>query len=279
MPARRRHTSTHKATAQAEPVETVASESSKQEAARPMVTQVVEVIEEGDVPPSVEKKIEELVEEQMSAPEASHDHTIEEESIEESSESLPSDTTDTQEARKEMVEVLYGTKQQPSIAPEISMHKKKRPMRPIIVWAAVTLVVALLSGFVLFTLSKKSFSMPAIFVAPTPTPTPTLAPTPTPTPEPVDKTALTVQVLNGGGTPGAASKMKKFLEGKGYTVSGTGNTEEYTYDTTEIHVKADKAGVISLLEEDLKEEYALGESAADLPADSEYDVRVIVGKE
>ncbi len=279
MPARRRHTSTHKATAQAESVETEAPEPQKPETARPMVTQVVEVIEEGDVPPAVEKKIEELVEEQvgnMGVMEESEDHIIEEEMP---AESLPVSTPETQEARKEMVEVLYGSKHPPTIAPEISMHSKKRSTKPVIVWALVTIVVALLSGLVLFTLSKKSFSLPSVFVAPTPTPTPTITPTPTPTPMAVDKESLTVQVLNGGGTPGAASKMKKLLEEKGYTVTDTGNTEEYTYDTTEIHVKPGKEGAIPLLESDLKEDYSLGESAADLPDDASYDVRVIVGKE
>lgn len=73
--------------------------------------------------------------------------------------------------------------------------------------------------------------------------------------------------------------MKKALEAKGYTVKDTGNTEEYTYDKTEIHVKVSKKDALSLAEADLKSTYSLGTSAADLEDSVAYDVRVIVGKE
>ena len=73
--------------------------------------------------------------------------------------------------------------------------------------------------------------------------------------------------------------MKKLLEEKGYTVADTGNTDEYTYEKTEILVKSGKEGYIALLEEDLKGTYTLGSGSATLSEDSSYDAQVIVGKE
>lgn len=117
-----------------------------------------------------------------------------------------------------------------------------------------------------------------LFARPTPTPTATPTPAPTPTPVAIDKTSFEIKVLNGGGTPGAAGKMKTFLEEKGYTVASTGNTDEYTYTTTEIHGKTTMKDAIANLEADLKDTYTLGTVAADITASASADVEVIVGK-
>ena len=86
-------------------------------------------------------------------------------------------------------------------------------------------------------------------------------------------------MLNGGGVAGTAGQMKTLLEEKGYTVSDVGNTEQYTYDETEIHVKADKEAYLALLTQDLSGEYTIGSSSAELDEDVSYDARIIVGKE
>jgi hypothetical protein len=72
--------------------------------------------------------------------------------------------------------------------------------------------------------------------------------------------------------------MKTFLEDKGYKVGSTGNTDEYTYTTTEIHGKTAMKDAIANLEADLKDTYTLGTVAADLTASASADVQVIVGK-
>jgi hypothetical protein len=95
----------------------------------------------------------------------------------------------------------------------------------------------------------------------------------------VDKTSFEIRVLNGGGTAGAAGKMKTLLEDKGYKVSGTGNTDSYTYDSTEIHGKTNMTDAIANLKADLKDSYTLGTVSADLDASASADVQVIVGKE
>ncbi len=197
---------------------------------------------------------------------------------EDKEESLPEviEPTAESEIRKEKVEELYQESKESSVMPEISVHKS-RPIASIFVWAIVTILVALATGGILFSAAKKTSPM-KLFARPTPTPTATPTPVPTPTPVAIDKTSFEIKVLNGGGTPGAAGKMKTFLEEKGYTVAGTGNTVEYTYTATEIHGKTAMKDAIANLEADLTGTYTLGTVAADLTASASADVEVIVGK-
>lgn len=238
---------------------------------RPAVTQVVEVIEEDIIPMS-----EPVAE--TAAEEVSHNGPVEEKVEAEPPPPVPEEE-ESQESpsRKSMVEELYTTERRSSVMPEISMHRGGSK-KPLMVWAIVTIVVALLTGGILFAASGKS-SLPSLFARPTPTPTPAPAPTPTPTPAAVDKQSFEIKVLNGGGTPGAAGKMKAFLEDKGYKVSSTGNTPEYTFDTTEIHGKPTMTDAVANLKSDLKDSYTLGTVATDLDASASADVEVIVGKE
>lgn len=188
----------------------------------------------------------------------------------------PPDTpeTPTEEKQQELVEEFFDHKT--PIMPEISVHTGN-PVLPIVLWVVIVVVVSLVTGGVLFfAMNRPTIKMPVLFAKPTPTP----APTPTPTPAPaVSRGDVSIQVLNGGGTPGAAGKMKKLLEDKGYTVKDVGNTDDYTYTKTKIMVKAAKQNAVSLLEGDLKSLYALDTSSTDLPQDVSYDARVIVGKE
>lgn len=184
------------------------------------------------------------------------------------------------EKRKVLVDELFQKKPTASVEmmPEITAHRSQKK-NPIVYWAIGIVSACIVIGISLVLFSgNKGIGMPSIVLVPTATPTPVSA-TPSPTVSPVSRDTVSIQVLNGGGKAGAATKMKKTLEEKGYTVKDTGNTEEYTYDKTEIHVKATKKDARMLLEADLKESYTLGTSAADLEDSVAYDVRVIVGKE
>ena len=220
---------------------------------RPPVTQVVEVVEEDTQTPAPVAVPEEtpLAEEELTA-----------ESV----------------IRKEKVEELYQGVKESGVMPEISVHKG-RTVTSLFVWAVVTILVAILTGGILFSVAKKTSPL-KLFARPTATATPTTIPTPTPisAPAAIDKTLFEIQVLNGGGTPGTASKMKTFLEEKGYTVAGTGNTDEYTYTKTEIHGKATMKDAIANLQADLKDIYTIGTVSADLSASASADIQVIVGK-
>lgn len=189
------------------------------------------------------------------------------------------------EKRNEMVDELFADtpksevarsyeKESPSVMPEITMHKK-RSMMPIFMWAAIVIAVAALTGGGLFMLTRGTGGIASLGAEPTPTPT--IAPTPTPTPVAVARDEVTVEVQNGSGESGVANTMKALLEEKGYTVEKTGNADNYDYEQTEIHVKADKESLIETLKEDLGEQYTIGAAEADLDEDAPYDVRVIVG--
>jgi hypothetical protein len=231
-----------------------AQAASETEEARAPITQVVEVVEEEIVSP-------------VSSPST----------VPEDVPPVPEEEpTSESEIRKEKVEELYQEAKESRVMPEISVHKNK-PIASLFVWAIVTILVAILTGGILFAAAKKTSPI-KLFARPTPTPTASPASTPTPTPATIDKASFDIEVFNGGGTPGAAGKMKTFLEDKGYKVASTGNTAEYTYTTTEIHGKTTMKDAIANLEADLKDTYTLGTVAADLTASVSADVQVIVGK-
>lgn len=233
----------------------------------PMVTQVVEVVEDDMVALS-EVPSEESDTMEANATSAEESHPESQEGSVSSAETQAARVGTEEPARKSLVEELYTTRREPAVMPEISMHKGNGK-KPILVWAIVTIIVAITTGGILFAVSKKGTHMPTLFARPTPTPTPAT----------VDKSTFDIKVLNGGGTPGAASKMKSFLEGKGYKVVSTGNTDSYTFDTTEIHGKPTMTDAIANLKADLKDTYSLGTVAADLDASASADIEVIVGKE
>lgn len=182
------------------------------------------------------------------------------------------------EEKKKAVADLFS-REESQVMPEISVHVNKRSKKKLLLWSIGLLFAAVaIGGGLLWFSGSKNGAPPVTFLRPTSTPTPTQSPTPTPTPEAAKKSELTIQVLNGGGKSGAASKMKEFLQGKGYTVSNLGNTEEYSYEDTEIHSTASRSANLATLKSDLSDTYTVGTEAADLPADSSYDIRVIVGK-
>lgn len=174
-----------------------------------------------------------------------------------------------------VVSELYKPKS-PLISPEYVVESGSS-MKPLLIWSLVVIGIALLTGGILLVVVKGFQGLPIVAAKPTPTPMPTVTPTPTPAPS-VNRADITVQILNGGGVAGSGSKMKAFLEEKGYTVSEVKNAEEFTFEETEVHVKADKSSYADLLKKDLVDTYTLGTSTAVLPADSPFDAQVIVGK-
>ncbi len=245
----------------------------------PPVRQVVEVVDEQEVPEAIEtiKKDAAEIEEAAS--------DIEEEVKEQREQEAPvEDTADVtpQPMREEVVEDSKGSveslfmKATSPVTPEITVVGKRD--KSLGVWVGAMLGIALAIGVSLILLVRGPSHI-SLF-KPKPTPTPTLAPTATPAPmSAVSRKDIKVAVVNGGGVVGAGSKMKAFLESKGYTVSGVSNADAYTYDQTEIHVKTGKDAVASLLSDDLKSDYTLSSSSTATIADSAaYDAQVIVGK-
>ena len=258
--------STH--TAVAEPHGSL-EEAVREEEKRPPVTQVVEVVEEVPQEEATQARPRD------DQPLAETPATQEPESFSEPTQESPV----TEEKRKEVVdEIFQKEKGESRVMPEISIHTKRRTSS-IFLWALGTIVACLVVGAALLVMSGKTASLPSVVVVPTPTPTPTIQTTPTPATSELVRSAITIQVLNGGGKAGAATKMKEALEDKGYTVSDTGNADSYSYDKTVIQVKAGKSAYLPLLEKDLQDAYTLGTSSAKLDESVQFDARVIVGKE
>lgn len=106
---------------------------------------------------------------------------------------------------------------------------------------------------------------------PTPQPTPTTAPQ-------LERSDLSVQVLNGSGTPGKAGEVAEYLEGLGYENIDTGNADSYDYDETVVQLKEDAADYEDLVIADLESEYPVQSNVETLDEDSEYDLIIIIGQ-
>ena len=199
---------------------------------------------------------------------------VDEQSEETSPTPEQTETSELPQEQKEVVEDLF--QEEVSQVPSSISRGENGSRKKTWVWALVVIGIALLVGGGLIWVVRGRGGLPSLGASPTPTPT--VVPTPTPSTE-LKREDLTIQVLNGGGVAGTAGQMKTLLEEKGYTVSDVGNTEQYTYDETEIHVKADKEAYLALLTQDLSGEYTIGSSSAELDEDVSYDARIIVGKE
>jgi len=246
----------------------------------PTVRQVVEVVEEGNVPEALDTIKKDVVEIE-DAVDVIEEEVKKTEDTRDDVEALPKAPTMNEEVVEESkanVESIFTKSESginPGINPEITVVGKKSA--PLGVWIGAMLGVALAIGASLILLVRGPATLP--FFAAKPTPTPTETPVPTPSPITVSKSDIKVAVVNGGGTPGAGSKMKTFLEEKGYIVVNVGNAKEYTYTQTEVLVKNGKEEYAKLLIDDLKVDYALGTSSAVVEAGAAYDAQVIVGKE
>lgn len=215
-----------------------------------------------EVPPVARQVVEEVVEETPA---------------EQPEETLPAEVAEepvAAEETKEQAVVSELYKPHPAEIPTEVIAESSSSIRSLVVWSLVVIGIALLTGGVLLVAVKGTGG---VSIGAKPTPTPTLAPTPTTAPV-ASRADITVQVLNGGGVAGSGAKMKTLLEEKGYTVGEVKNAEEFTFEETQIHVKADKAGAIDLLKADLGADYTVGTSGADLSSTSSFDAQVIVGK-
>lgn len=181
-----------------------------------------------------------------------------------------------------------------------SPETPRKPKKFIYVVIFLVIVVIFFLTKNLFFGSNKNKEVPAItptpteFQFPTDTPTPAVSltpeaekPTAAPTAKSVnpvdastglDRSTLSVEVQNGSGEVGAASKGADVLKGFGYKVSGTGNADNFNYETVTIQVKSTKSNYLALLKKDLGFSYTVGSTSADLSSSSTADALVIIGK-
>ena len=178
----------------------------------------------------------------------------------------------------------------------------KRLSTPLIITVVLLLAVLLGGGDVFYQSQKSAQNIESPLptpseVTPTTTPSPTVVTTPTgspsptgakttttpsPTPRPTgvlgttDRSKVTVTVLNGSGTSGAASKVADYLEGLGYTISSTGNADSFDYENLTISVKSAKKAILPQLQKDLSSQGTVDSTSTTFTGTA--DAQVIVGQ-
>jgi len=147
---------------------------------------------------------------------------------------------------------------------------KKNYMWPILFIFVVAIV--LLVG--IFAYKQGIFKKTIANVTPvTPTPVVTVAPTAAA----VDLTKYEVEILNGSGVDGEASKEKSVLVAAGFTVSSIGNADNSDYTDTIIKAQAQvDQNFIAKLKNTLSNMYTVGDTQI-LSSDAAVPVQVILG--
>lgn len=112
------------------------------------------------------------------------------------------------------------------------------------------------------------------------TTTPVAVTEPTPAPAPakptIDKAALKIRVLNGGGVSGAGDAAKKVIEAAGFKVDSVGNAKKFSYETSYVYYPKDKKAEAELLSEAIKDKYSITTEENEVAAG--YDALVVIGK-
>ncbi|NMB56724.1 LytR C-terminal domain-containing protein [Candidatus Beckwithbacteria bacterium] len=109
------------------------------------------------------------------------------------------------------------------------------------------------------------------------TPVPTATPTPTPTVS-LDKSAITIQILNGSGTKGIAGKIQVKLENAEFENIKTGNADNFNYKLTTIDYKADYEDAVAPIINALAPTYE-AKKGDQLDESAKYDIIITIGKD
>lgn len=108
----------------------------------------------------------------------------------------------------------------------------------------------------------------------------TLTPTPTITPEPtktIDLTKYEIEIQNGGGVSGEASRQKESLTAEGFAISSIGNADNSDYTETIIKAKKEvEKAFLDELKSVLEKTFTVGEIKT-LPDSASSSVVVILG--
>lgn len=147
------------------------------------------------------------------------------------------------------------------------------PIKQIVLLLIVSIIIVLSLIF-----GKQFLSSPKDFdqISPTISTTPTNIPTPIPT---INFDLLKIQVLNGSGVAGEATKVSTLLSQSKFKVAKTGNASNYDFVKTEIKVKNSISSTITdLLIKSLESQYVSTISAVKLDDSDEYDIKITTGQ-
>lgn len=173
-------------------------------------------------------------------------------------------------AEEEPVVVIEPTVTEPEpmlLKPEVVESKKDNGNWWMLPLAFVLGVLVGGMSMYLFRSQKPVEVAPVVAATPAPTPTPEVL---------LKRSDLKIQVLNGSGVTGAASKAKDYLEGLGYVDVATGNADD-KIDTTQVALKLEKKAYFDLVKKDLDSKYTVDNQPQTLSVSSDYDVVITLG--
>lgn len=93
----------------------------------------------------------------------------------------------------------------------------------------------------------------------------------------LDRSEVSVRVLNGSGVSGAAASARDILEKLGWSVDSIGNADADDYEATKVRAKADFSDLADLMASDLSSDFDASTSSDELEASDSADIEVIVG--
>lgn len=93
-----------------------------------------------------------------------------------------------------------------------------------------------------------------------------------------ERSKLSVAILNGSGTPGAAKGIATYLGGLGYTIAVVGNADAFTYTNITIKVKKSMSNYLPQLKKDIAANAPSTPITTSIDDTISSDAAVIVGK-
>lgn len=175
-------------------------------------------------------------------------------------------------------------KQAPQLVEEVKLPTQEVvevEEKPNYMWLIILialLVGALTGGFITYFSGLSRMKETESTPLPVATLIPTIEPVPSASPSPIKREELKVQILNGSGVSGAASKAKALLTGLGYTSIDTGNALISDLVQTEVSVKSSAKELFTTVIKDLSKSYNAVESSKPLIETSKYDIVITLGK-
>lgn len=165
--------------------------------------------------------------------------------------------------------------------PSYVERSSPKPRFLLIFFIVLLLIIAALAGLYFLGANSGNNLLQTKPVAPAPS-SPLAQETPTATPvitqPPLERSELTVAILNGSGTPGAARGVSATLNELGYKVGTIGNAARFNYTGITIHVNEANRAYLALLEKDLKDANPDASISATVDNTIANDAEVIVGK-
>ena len=159
--------------------------------------------------------------------------------------------------------------------------KKSFNFKLLLIFIIPAILIGILVGGLFYLSKNKSISEPQPSTTPQSSETPMVDAETEQTvmaEEAKDKVSgLSVQILNGSGTPGEAGKVSDMLAYEGFENIKTANAVSFDFTDTEVQTKESVSDVYAVIERALQDKYSVVKSDA-LPDASDFDIVITVGQ-